>query len=100
MVQKDESIEEIIDRELGVLIEHMDDQFAIVLEAVDMSTSKIPAMGERLEKVEHDITSIKLTTMNNPHDLRLIKIRTEKLDDISAQVHGHEVRLTKPEQAA
>lgn len=93
-------VDNILDRKMGFFIEQMNDQFAKVLEAVDHSTGKIPAMSERLEKVEHDMTAIRLAMIGIPGDLKLLKIRTEKLDDITSQLEDHETRIAGIERTS
>lgn len=86
---------------LGVLYEAMQDDIKKVLEIVGSqqpSLMKIPKMSERVEKLESDMSTVKLATMGTNHDLKIIKIRTEKLEEISDQIKDHETRLTGLEQ--
>jgi len=50
-------------------------------------------MAERIEKLKYDISTIKIATMGTNDDLRLIKLRTEKLEDLLDQVQDHEKRI-------
>ncbi len=56
-------------------------------------------MAERIEKVESDVLIVKLATTGTNNDLRLIKIRTEKLEALVDQQQDHEIRLTQLEHA-
>lgn len=100
MAKKQGDEEPVTQAQFGTFIEHMNDQFARVLEAVEFSTSKIPTMAERLERVEHDLTMVRLNTGSTGHDLETIKIRTEKLEDLAEQAKDHELRITKLEHKA
>ncbi len=84
----------------GALLEEIKDQNRAVLEAVGMmqdSVKKIPKMSERLEKIEHDMAMVKLATMNTGSDLKIIKIRTEKIDEIFDKSKDHEKRIIRLE---
>ncbi len=85
--------------QFGTFIEHMNDQFERVLEAVTSSTEKIPRISERLENVESDINHLKITTFNLPRDLKLIKNRTEKIEDIKDQLENNTSRIADLEAA-
>ncbi len=79
-----------------VLLEDMNSKFELILEAVggmQDQVKKIPKMAERLEEIEHDITSIKLDTSITRHDVGLIKIRTEKLEEIQDEVKDLQKRV-------
>lgn len=94
-----DDFEDVIDRKLGVLVENMNDQFHRVLEAVENHTSKIPKMSERIEKLESDMSSVRLDTMVTRDSMKIIKIRTEKLDDLVDELKDHSARLTRLEAA-
>lgn len=94
-----DDFEDVIDRKLGVLVENMNDQFQRVLEAVESHTSKIPKMSERIEKLESDMSSVRLDTMVTRDSMNIIKIRTEKLDDIVDELKDRSARLTRLEAA-
>jgi len=97
---KDDKVDEI--RKPGILFEAMQDDIEKILEVVSgqqRSISKIPKMAERIEKLEYNISSIKLATSGTNSDLRLIKIRTEKLEDLLTQVKDHEHRIAHLEAA-
>ena len=102
----DEKLLKEVDNKLGLFIEHMNGQFERVLEAVESSTSKIPKISEQIEKLEHDITWVRLHTSGLNGDLKLVKIRTEKIQDnlnaIDAELKtfkNHEERITTLEAA-
>ncbi len=94
----------------GVLLEDMDDKidFLIdVMKGMQESTKKIPKIDERLEKIEYDIPAIKFTTKMTNDDMKLVKIRTEKLQEgleefktDAKQLIDHEKRLVKLEASA
>lgn len=86
----------------GALLEEIKDQNKAVLEAVGMmqdSVKRILKIDERLEKIEHEIPLIGLVTRATNDDIKLIKIRTEKLEDITDRLKDYERRLTKLETA-
>lgn len=60
-------------------------------------TKKLPQMSERLEKIEHDVSTIRLATMGTSSDLNLIKIRTEKIEELITLLKDHETRLVSIE---
>jgi archaellum component FlaC len=79
-----------------VLLEDMNGKFELILEAVggmQDQVKKIPKMSERLEKIEHDVNTIKLDTSLMHGDTRMIKIRTEKLEDIQDELRGLKKRV-------
>jgi hypothetical protein len=51
-------------------------------------------MAERIEELKYNISSIKLAISGTNSNLRLIKIRTQKLEALFAQVKDHEHRIT------
>lgn len=102
--QPNDDIEGIINRKLGTFIEPMNDQFERVLETVQSGTNKIPEMGERLEVIEHDVSSVKLMAHATFEDRKLIKARTEKhnqtLAEYGQQLKDHENRIKQIEKTA
>ena len=95
--QGSDDLEDVIDRRIGVFIEHMNDQFERVIEAVQTGTQKIPKIDKRLEVVEHDTNQIKLFMRAAMGDHKLIKVRTEKHTE---QLDNHEERISLIEKAA
>ena len=102
---------------LSALLEEVRDQNKAILEAYQFdrdNVKKIPKMDERLEKIEYDIPMIKLATAQTSSDVKLIKIRSEKITEsldelkidvksikqnVGNQVTNHEKRITKLETA-
>ncbi len=79
-----------------VLLEDMNSKFELILEAVGSmqdQVKKIPKMAERIEKIEHDINTIKLDTMMTNNDTKIIKIRTEKLENLYDEVTSLQKRV-------
>jgi len=79
-----------------ILLEDIRDQNRAVLEAVGAMQDHvklIPKMSERLEKLEYDMAAVRMATRVTNDSIKLIKIRTEKLEE-------HETRITKLEQKA
>lgn len=79
-----------------VLLEDINGKFDAILEAVGTmqdQVKKIPKMAERLEKLESDMNMVKLATMGTSGDLKLIKIRTEKLENILDDVTDLQKRV-------
>ena len=79
-----------------ILLEDIRDQNRAVLEAVGAMQDHvklIPKMSERLEKLEYDMVAVRMATRVTNDSIKLIKIRTEKLEE-------HETRITKLEQKA
>ena len=86
-----------------ILIEDFNAKFDAILEAVGAMqnhTKKIPKMAERLEKLESDMRLVKLASMGSSDDLKLIKIRTEKLEDIEGELTNLRNRVKTLEAAA
>lgn len=81
MSKKSETNEET-DHKLGVLIEHMNDQFARVLEAVDSSQEtlkdEILRGNERLEKIESQSTGLSIDIMSIKSKVDTLKIRSDR----------------------
>ena len=80
----------------GVLIEDFNSKFDAIMEAVGSmqdSVKKIPKMAERLEKLESDMTIVKMATKATSSDTNLIKIRTEKLENILEDVTDLQKRV-------
>ncbi len=95
-----------IDRKIGVVIEHMNDQFERVLEAVQSMTETIkplPKMGERIEKIEREVKLIGLTAYSSVHNIEVIKVRSEKiieeLNEIKDSLVNHKQRIKQLETA-
>jgi len=87
-------------RKLGVLYENLQDDIQKILEIVTSqqeSINKIPRMSEQVEQLEYDSSTIKLATRGTNDDLRLIKIRTEKLEELIKQFKEHEARIVELE---
>lgn len=79
-----------------VLLEDMNSKFDAIMEAVgglQDQVKKIPKMSERLEKIEYDISSIKLDASMTRSDVKTIKIRSEKLEDIKDDVNDLQKRI-------
>lgn len=102
---------------LSAILEEIRDPNKAILEAYSLdrdNVRKIPKIDERLEKLEYDMPMVKLATSQTSSDMKLIKIRTEKivesLDDLKTDVKNidttvgrrssdHEKRITKLETA-
>jgi hypothetical protein len=94
---------EEFERKLGVLVEHMNDQFERVLEAVDSKTAAIPEIQKKLEKLDHisdDVEMIKadvkmqsLKVDSVQHNVKMLKLRSDK------EQERLENRVTKLEAA-
>ena len=85
-----------------VLLEDINSKFDAVLDAVggmQDQIKKIPKMAERLEKIESDLIVVKLDASLTRNDTRLIKIRTEKLEDILEEVNSLQKRVKTLETA-
>lgn len=79
-----------------VLLEDINSKFDAIMEVVGSMQDKvkrIPKMAERIEKLEDDISTIKLVTMSTQSDTSLIKIRTEKLEAVQDKLDDLESRL-------
>ena len=79
-----------------ILLEDIRDQNRAVLEAVGAMQDHVklsPNISERLEKLEYDMAAVRIATRVTNDSIKLIKIRTEKLEE-------HETRITKLEQKA
>jgi phage-related tail protein len=86
-----------------VLIEDMNSKFDAIMEAVSAmqdNVKKIPKMAERLEKLESDMSIVKLTTRVTSDDTKLIKIRTEKLENIQEELLDLQKRVKALESTA
>lgn len=70
---------------IGILVEHMNDQFDRVLEAIGEMKQQV----DKLPSMESDIKDLK-------EDVKVIKA---VVIDTSNQVHDHEHRITTLEQA-
>ena len=91
----------------GVLLEDVDNKIDFLVDAMkgmQESIKKIPKIDERLEKIEYDIPAIKFATRVTNDDMKLVKIRTEKLQEGLAvlktdtkQLRNHDKRLFKLE---
>ena len=60
-------------------------KFDMILEVVGQmqdDVKRIPKMAEDIEKLEHDMSIVRLATTSTQSDTELIKIRTEKLESI------------------
>lgn len=102
----DQHTESIVDRKIGVIIEHMNDQFERVIEAVQSvrdTTKVIPKMSERIESVEYEVRIVRLAASSASDGTKLLKIRSEKileeLEDINRQLSIHDSRISKLEAA-
>ncbi len=85
-----------------VLLENINSKFDAVLDAVggvQANVNKIPKMAERIEKIESDLLIVKLDASITRNDVRLIKIRTEKLEEISDEVKSLQKRVKALETA-
>jgi archaellum component FlaC len=67
--------------QFGVFVEHLNEQFDRVIEAVESQTSKIPKMAERVERLEDEMNWVRLQTSGLHGDLELLKSRTEKIQN-------------------
>ena len=86
-----------------VLIEDFNSKFDAIMEAVGSmqeNVKRLPRMAERLEKLESDMSTVKLATTVTSSDVKLIKIRTEKLDVIQGEIKDLEKRVKTLEPAA
>lgn len=85
------------------LLEDMNSKFELILEAVgglQVQVKKIPKMAERLEKIEHDVNVIKLDASLTHNNTKIIKIRTEKLENIQDDLKSLEKRVKLLEKTA
>src|SRR6266581_2371972 len=87
-------------RRLEVLYESLQADVQKILDIVStqqQSISKIPLIAERIEQLEYDASSVKLATTATSIDVRLIKSRTEKLEELVKQVKDQEERIAQLE---
>ena len=85
-----------------VLLEDINSKFDAIIEVVDTlrgQVKKIPSMSEHLEKIENDMTTVRIATSATSRDTELIKIRTEKLADISRDLGDLQARVSTLEAA-
>lgn len=86
----------------GAQLEDMNGKFDPLLEAVGNlqgQVKKIPKMSERLEKIEYNIAAIKLDASMTREDVKTIKIRSEKLEDIKDELSDLQKRVQALETA-
>lgn len=79
-----------------ILLEDFNSKFDAIMEAVggmQDSVKKIPKMAERLEKLESDMVAVRLATVGIGSDTKLIKIRTEKLENLQDEVNNLQKRV-------
>ena len=85
-----------------VLLEDINSKFDAVLDAVSGmqdNVKRIPKMAERLEKLEDDMATVRMVTIATSNDTNLIKIRTEKLENILEDVTDLQKRVKTLETA-
>ena len=82
----EDKITEILDHKLGIFIEHMNDQFTRVLEAVGDMQEKV----DKIPQMQEDVGELK-------QDMKVVKAA---VTDTSRQVNNHEHRITRLEAAA
>lgn len=85
-----------------VLLEDINSKFDAVLEVVgglQTNVNKIPKMAERIEKLESDMSLVKLATRVTSNDMNMVKIRTEKLERILEDVTDLQKRIKTLETA-
>ncbi len=110
MTGKKDAVDEKIDAQLDVFIEHTNDQFDRVIEAIQGQTEtlqadvkKIPVMSERLEKLENTMASVRLDTMTTSSTVSLLKARSnrsiEEYESLKHDVISVNERITKLEAA-
>lgn len=98
---------EHVDDQLAKVVEHMDDQLAKVVESVkilhEISMQKMQHMSDKLEKVEADSTWTKLSLRTVQHDVKMLKLRSDKAADeyagMKSEIKSHGKRITKLETA-
>lgn len=71
-----ENFEEILDRKLGVLVEHMNDQFGRVLDAVDDMQQQV----QHIPKIQEDISELKAAVKDTNKDLQELDVRVDQLE--------------------
>lgn len=86
-----------------VLLEDINAKFEAILEIVGSmqdKVAKIPKMSERIEKLEHDMSFVRLASTETLQDMQMIKIRSEKLHQLDEQVEDLGQRVKTLESAA
>lgn len=79
-----------------VLLEDINGKFDAIIEIVSTmkdQVKRIPAISERLEKIESDMVTVRIATSATSRDVELIKIRTEKLKDLSEDLTDLQKRV-------
>ncbi len=79
-----------------VLLEDIRDQNKAILQpSGDMhdTVKKVPEIAESVEKLEYDMSIVKLATTATTQDIKLIKIRTEGLEDGMSKLDKHEKEI-------
>lgn len=74
---------------LSAILEEVRDQNKALLEAYSGErdlVKKIPKIDERLEKIEYDLPMIKLVTTQTNSDMKLVKIRSEKITETLEEI--------------
>lgn len=96
--------QDYLDRKLGVLVEHMNDQFQRVLESMESRLQpldkigpmeeKIQTINDRLEVVEYDAKITRKTVESMKNDIHASKVRSDMHEDTLIQ---HSKRLEELE---
>ena len=105
---KKAEIDEKIDRKLGVLVEHMNDQFERVLEAVESTQEslkeEIQRGNERLEKIEHQNNRSAIDIQSMKHKIDTLKIRsdrqTREQEDTDRSIKSLDKRVARLEKSS
>lgn len=83
-----QEVEDIFDRKVAVLIEHMDDQFERVAEAIDEVRQEVSQCAKKsdLEEVKSDIRIIKTAINATNQDIKKHGRRLTRLEKVA---HAH-----------
>lgn len=69
-----DDIDERISNHIGVFIEHLNDQFERVLEAIDTKTTEIPIIAEKVRSIEKEVRFLKA-------DFNLLSTKVDENDE-------------------
>jgi len=83
-----DEVEEIVDRKVGVVIEHMDDKFDIVLSILDSFLHELRGMAKQADLIEvkNDVKTLHYALKETNQDQKALARRVTKLEKLS---HSH-----------
>jgi predicted ribosome quality control (RQC) complex YloA/Tae2 family protein len=93
------NLEENIKKHIDIVLEHMDDKFAVVYEGQKVLTDRVDILTEKVDLLVEDMDEVKTRLTNIEGEVKEVNVKLDKKADKDV-ADDHETRIVKLENTA